>query len=308
MRVAKITYPRGTSSANFLHPLPFASKEDGTGWLPSIGARVIFPGMFYFLPFSNDGGTNYYPRPAACARRCEARSCSWGNAPVPEETLQAHLSQTFAIAMNRLSLLVLGILLTFASAWMGLIVYPFFALNTMQPLTDPDTGEALPPGLPGLAVAGQRVYAASGCVYCHSQQVRPFPLSTDIEKGLGARHTVARDYLRAQPVFLGTMRTGPDLANVGIRQPDAAWHHRHLFEPQAVTGWSIMPSFRYLYQVRPIQGQLSEEAVTGLSGPHAPPEGFEVLPSEDAKALVAYLLSLQRASSLPESPKSPLRK
>jgi cytochrome c oxidase cbb3-type subunit 2 len=209
--------------------------------------------------------------------------------------------------MNRLPLIFLGVLLTFAAAWLGFVVYPFVVLGKMQPLPDADTGGSFPPGMSGLAAAGQRVYAANGCVYCHSQQVRSAPLSTDMEKGLGLRHTVARDYLRAQPVFLGTMRTGPDLTNIAIRQPDAAWHHRHLYEPRTVTGWSIMPSFRYLYKMRRIQGQASAEAVQGLCGPHAPPEGFEVVPTEDAKSLVAYLLSLKRDYPLPESPQLPLK-
>ncbi|MFZ4776615.1 MAG: cbb3-type cytochrome c oxidase subunit II [Terrimicrobiaceae bacterium] len=209
--------------------------------------------------------------------------------------------------MNKLPLIFLGVLLTFASSWLGLVVYPYLALGRMQPLPDEDTGGYFPPSSSGLAVAGQRIYAASGCVYCHSQQVRLAPLSSDIAKGLGPRHTVARDYLRAQPAFLGTMRTGPDLTNIGVRQPDANWHHRHLYEPQTVTDWSVMPSFRFLYKLQKIQGQPSDDAVKGLIGRNAPPEGSEVVPTDDAKALVAYLLSLKRNYPLPESPEPPAK-
>ena len=204
--------------------------------------------------------------------------------------------------MNRLPLIFVGVLITFASSWLGLVVYPYLALGHMQPAPDEDTGGFFPPTLSGLAVAGQRVYAANGCVYCHSQQVRPAPLSTDIVKGLGPRRTVARDYLRAQPVFLGTMRTGPDLTNLGVRQPDANWLHRHLYDPRSVTEWSIEPSHRFLYEVRQIQGQPSDDALQGLTGPHAPPAGYEVVPTDDAKALVAYLLSLKRNYPLLEAP------
>ena len=209
--------------------------------------------------------------------------------------------------MNKLPMLFAGVLLTFASTWLGFVVYPYLALGRMQPVPDEDTGGYFPPTSSGLAVAGQRVYAANGCLYCHSQQVRPTPLSTDIEKGLGRRRTVARDYLRAQPVFLGTMRTGPDLTNIGARQPDANWHHRHLYDPRSVTDWSIMPSFRFLYKMQQIQGQPSDEAVQGLTGPLAPPAGWEVVPSGKAKALVAYLLSLKRNYPLPESPMPPAK-
>ena len=209
--------------------------------------------------------------------------------------------------MNKLAWIFFGVLLTFASAWLGLVVYPFIALGHMQPVPDEDTGGYFPPSSSGLAAAGQRVYAANGCLYCHSQQVRPAPLSSDIEKGLGPRRTVARDYLRAQPTFLGTMRTGPDLTNIGVRQPDANWHHRHLYDPRSVNDWSIMPSFRFLYKMRQIQGQPSDDAVKGLSGPLAPPAGWEVVPTDEAKALVAYLLSLKRNYPLPESPITPAK-
>ncbi|MEI8388152.1 MAG: cbb3-type cytochrome c oxidase subunit II, partial [Verrucomicrobiota bacterium] len=204
--------------------------------------------------------------------------------------------------MNRLPLIFLGVLITFASSWLGFVVYPYFALGHMRPVPDEDTGGYFPPALSGLAVAGERVYAANGCVYCHSQQVRPGALSTDIQKGLGPRRTVARDYLRTQPVFLGTMRTGPDLANVGIRRTDTGWLHRHLYDSRSVTEWSVMPSYRFLYKVRQIQGQPSDDALQGLAGPHAPPAGYEVVPTDDANALVAYLLSLKRNYPLPEAP------
>jgi cytochrome c oxidase cbb3-type subunit II len=210
--------------------------------------------------------------------------------------------------MNKLPMIFVGVLVTFASSWLGLVVYSYVTLGHLQPVPDEDTGGYFPPSLSGLAVAGQRVYAANGCIYCHSQQVRPALLSTDIEKGLGPRRTVPRDYLRFQPVFLGTMRTGPDLTNIGIRQTDGNWLHRHLYDARSVTEWSIEPSHRFLYKLQQIQGQPSEDAVQGLTGPHAPPADFEVVPTDDAKALVAYLLSLKRNYPLPEAPLPPVKK
>lgn len=209
--------------------------------------------------------------------------------------------------MNRMPLLFVGIFLTFASAWIGLVAYPYLALGNLQPVTNEETGEISPPPLSGLAVAGQRAYASAGCVYCHSQQVRqPYITTSDLERGWGTRPTVARDFIREQPVFLGTMRTGPDLANVGKRWPDPNWHHRHLYEPGTVSPGSIMPAYRYLYKMRQIVGQPSEDAVTGLVGPHAPPPGYEVVPTEEAEALVAYLISLNRDYPLEEAPEPSL--
>jgi len=105
-------------------------------------------------------------------------------------------------------------------------------------------------------------------------------------------------------------RLGPDLANAGLRIPDANWHHLHFFAPRATAGWSLMPAYRHLYEVRPIQGQPTEESLKGLPATFAPPIGMEVIPTPEAKALVAFLLSrnqscFQPASESPEEQGSP---
>lgn len=204
--------------------------------------------------------------------------------------------------MNKLPLVFLGILLVFGSAWLGLVSWSANNLSNLQPVPDEATGGVLPPTVSGLAVAGQKVYAANGCVECHTQQVRLAPLTTDIEKELGPRQTVARDYLRQTTAFFGSQRIGQDLSNYGARIDDANAVHLHLYAPRSVTPWSNMPSYSYLYKVRKIQGQPSNESLVGLTGPHAPKPGYEVVPTEDAKALVAYLLSLNQTYPLPESP------
>jgi len=202
--------------------------------------------------------------------------------------------------MNRLPLLFVGILLFFTTSWLGLVVYPYLALGRLAPVTVGDKLE--PPPMTAAAIAGERVYAANGCVYCHSQQVRPAWLSTDIEKGWGPRQTVARDYIRQSPTFLGTMRTGPDLSNIAARQPAVKWQYQHLYEPDTVTPGSIMPSFQFLFKVQPVKGRPSLEAVP-VRGPNAPPPGYEVVPTQDARDLVAYLLSLKHNQPLPEAGK-----
>ena len=204
--------------------------------------------------------------------------------------------------MNKLSLLFTGILLTFGSAWVGLVAYPVANLANMEPLPNEETGGLIPPTLSGLAVAGQKVYAANGCVECHSQQVRPDPLTTDIAKQLGKRQTVPRDEIREHTPFLGEYRIGQDLSNYGARETDVAAVHRHLYSPQLVSPWSNMPSYSYLYQYRKIVGQPSSHALQGLTGSFAPKAGYEVVPTQQAEALVAYLLSLNQNYPLPESP------
>jgi cytochrome c oxidase cbb3-type subunit 2 len=202
--------------------------------------------------------------------------------------------------MNKLPALFFGILGVFATSWLGLVLYPYVQLGHLQPERSAKTGELTPPPLTGSAVAGERVYAANGCVYCHSQQVRPAWLSTDIEKGWGTRQTVPRDYLNERPSFLGTMRSGPDLSNIGVRQANPRWHYAHLYEPGVVSRGSIMPSFRFLFVERPKGAAPSPDAVA-VRGPHQPRAGDEIVPTQAARDLVAYLLSLRREQPLPET-------
>lgn len=206
--------------------------------------------------------------------------------------------------MKKLFPIFFGLIVTFAASWLGVVVYSVLVLGRLEPHLDEATGDVFPPTVPGLATAGQRVYAANGCVSCHTQQVRAN--STDVAnweefRGIKVRPTVARDYVRAQPAFVGSIRIGDDLANAGLLSDDPNWYHRHLYEPRTLIRGSNMPSYRGLYRMRKISGQPSAEAVSGLMGPHAPRSGYEVVPTEDAKALVVYLMSLKRNYPLPEA-------
>ena len=82
-------------------------------------------------------------------------------------------------------------------------------------------------------------------------------------------------------------------------QYSAAWHHQHLYSPRSINPDSIMPAFRFLYEKRRISGQRSADALQ-LTGEDAPPEGSEVVPTYEAKCLVAYLMSLDQSHPLSE--------
>ena len=101
--------------------------------------------------------------------------------------------------------------------------------------------------------------------------------------------------------LLHRRRLGQDLSNVGVRLPDAKWHYVHLYHPSAVCEGSLMPSFSNLFVTCKIQGQRSDEALE-LTGADAPKEGYEVVPTAEAKNLVAYLLALRHDYPLPEAP------
>lgn len=169
----------------------------------------------------------------------------------------------------------------------------------------------------GLAEEGKSVYISEGCVYCHSQQVRRKGFGTDFERGWGDRQSVARDYIRQDRPLVGTMRTGPDLMTVGQRIQAENWHLLHLYDPRITSNGSIMPSFNFLFETRkighegPSPSALSLRMADGspvkladgsvLPEKYLPPPGYEVVPSDRAVALVAYLLSLKLDYELPEA-------
>jgi len=71
------------------------------------------------------------------------------------------------------------------------------------------------------------------------------PTGPDIERGWGTRRSVAQDFISDATVMPGSLRVGPDLANVGVRLPDLNWQLVHLFNPAAVTKGSPMPPYRF---------------------------------------------------------------
>lgn len=196
--------------------------------------------------------------------------------------------------MTRAWLLLLGALATLGFAVTVLIVLPRVVL------THVGAPAALAP-YTALQARGRGVYRANGCVYCHSQQVRDPAFTTDIDRGWGPRATVPADYVYDRPHLLGTMRTGPDLINVGQRLPDPNWQLIHLYNPRAVTPWSIMPAFPFLFAVKPRAAVRPGERVVPVTGRYAPPPGSVVVAGPDALALVEYLLSLKRGYPVPAS-------
>ena len=60
-----------------------------------------------------------------------------------------------------------------------------------------------------------------------------------------------------------------------------------------------MPAYRFLYQKRRITGEPSLDALK-LIGRDAPPENREIIPTYDAKCLVAFLMSRDQSHPLKE--------
>lgn len=217
--------------------------------------------------------------------------------------------------MKNMALLFCGIFAALAFSFSGLILTSEIQVGALNVTTETleDDGEGnmiMPEGEPmfprpegGLALQGKQVYIEMGCMYCHSQQLRRAGYGADIDRGWGPRATVARDYILQDRVLLGTMRTGPDLVNVGGRPLNADWHHLHLYNPQTVSEGSNMPPFPFLYETKEIDGEPSPNALSfKADSQYGPEPGYEIVPTRQAEALVAYLLSLKIDYSLPEAP------
>lgn len=158
-------------------------------------------------------------------------------------------------------------------------VLPGFALSSIEPTP------GLEPLTP-LEAEGRAVYVANGCSYCHTQQVRPLP-----QDRVWGRPSAPGDFAYQTPELLGSQRTGPDLANVGARQPSATWHYIHLYNPRAVVPESIMPPYAWLFET--VDEAPANVPAVPLPAPWAPEHGV-VVPTREGEALVAYLLSLKQ--------------
>jgi cytochrome c oxidase cbb3-type subunit 2 len=191
--------------------------------------------------------------------------------------------------------LLSGAMVTLALATATLVILPYMQLSDMTPPEQlkPYTEQQL---------RGREVYISMGCVYCHSQQPRSQSQAPDFQRGWG-RAPVAQDYFYDKPHLLGTMRTGPDLFNIGARQPSVDWNLGHLYEPRAYTPGSTMPAFPFLFSVK--DKAEPGDKVVQLPDGYAPP-GKIVVAKPEALDLVQYLIGLDH--TYPVKPNADLPK
>jgi cytochrome c oxidase cbb3-type subunit 2 len=184
-----------------------------------------------------------------------------------------------------------------------------FLTAIMPALQNQKNTEPLPESKPlsGDALAGKMIYISEGCVACHSQQVR----NVDMDKVFGSRPGMAADYANIErtsfwqntATLMGTERTGPDLTDVGNRQPSLDWNLMHLFNPRSVVKQSIMPSYEWLFETKlhptksDVVVNVPPEFLKGLHG--------KLVAKKEALQLVAYIQSLKQIP-LPDGSKTPI--
>ena len=150
--------------------------------------------------------------------------------------------------------------------------------------------------------ASAKIAAAGG-----KSETHIIATGADIARGWGVRRSVAEDFLYDYPVQPGSLRAGPDLSNIGARDPDLNWQLVHLYAPPAVVKNSAMPPFRFLFEVRKMTaGDAPSPDALQFPKDFAPPADSEVLPTPEAKQLAAYLLSLKADVPLYEAPFTPV--
>lgn len=184
----------------------------------------------------------------------------------------------------RLWVFFAGVLAAIFLGWAALVGVPGIQLQSIkaQPELRPYTFEQ---------AHGRQIYIREGCVYCHSQQTRPEGFGSDQARRWG-RASVPGDYVYDRPHLLGTSRTGPDLLNIGVRQPSREWHLSHLYNPRDVVPKSVMPAFPWLFEETDSVDPLDVVVVVPLKRLSRP--GVSIVATRDALDLYEYLLGMNR--------------
>lgn len=146
---------------------------------------------------------------------------------------------------------------------------------------------------------GLHVYVAENCMACHTQQVR----NIEMDNMWGNRPSIPSDYYynkkrldfwRQSPSTLGSERTGPDLTNIGNRQPSEDWHLLHLYNPRAVVSASVMPSYPWLFKEVDSSAVGKDDKVVAVPKEFFNKPGRKIVASNDALRLVDYLKYLKQ--------------
>jgi cytochrome c oxidase cbb3-type subunit II len=181
----------------------------------------------------------------------------------------------------------------------GILFLFLTIMVVIMPALDNQRNNAPFPGsktLTDFEKAGKLVYISEGCVGCHSQQVR----NVDMDKVFGNRPGMAADYANIgrtsiwqnTATLMGTERTGPDLTDVGNRQPSKDWNLMHLFNPRVVVKQSIMPSYKWLFEIK--ENPSKEDVVVAIPPQFLDRAVGKVVAKKEALQLVAYIQSLKQ--------------
>jgi cytochrome c oxidase cbb3-type subunit II len=144
--------------------------------------------------------------------------------------------------------------------------------------------ESVKPYTP-LQLEGRDIYIREGCNNCHTQTVRPLLADTDRY----GEYSKTGEFVYDHPFLWGSRRTGPDLARIGGKYPDA-WHKKHMIDPQSMVPRSNMPNYAFLQQ--PLDSSLSKRKMKALGFPYAEADLEALKGKTELDAMIAYLQKL----------------
>ena len=191
-------------------------------------------------------------------------------------------------------LLVSTAFLGFAILSTVIAIMPAMKLQEVQPL----------PGMEELSqeeLKGLQIYVSENCMACHTQQVR----NIEMDQVWGQRPSLASDYFyskqrldlwRQSPSLLGSERTGPDLTEVGKRQPGKEWHLLHLFNPRIVVKESVMPGYPWLFEEKSPAMVTKKDIIVPVASELLKNPDHKLVAKPEALALVTYLQSLSQTN------------
>lgn len=148
--------------------------------------------------------------------------------------------------------------------------------------------EKLKPYTP-LLLAGKDIYQREGCNNCHTQTVRP--LKAEVMRY--GEYSKAGEFTFDRPFLWGSKRTGPDLARIGGKYPDA-WHYMHFENPQDFFPQSNMPAYAWLKD-RGIDSAAIEQHMKAQGFPYEASEIEALKEKNELDAIIAYLQSVGTA-------------
>lgn len=178
---------------------------------------------------------------------------------------------------------ILFMLLATAAILVGTIVtmvVPFAWVNTAA-----DRIEGVVPYTP-LQQEGRDIYIREGCNNCHTQTVRP--LVTEVLRY--GDYSKSGEFVYDRPFLWGSKRTGPDLARIGGKYPDA-WHYKHMAAPRSMVPESNMPDYAWLSKNR-LDPQEIRHKMEVLGFPYTAAQISGLTSKNEMDAIVAYLQKL----------------
>ncbi len=180
---------------------------------------------------------------------------------------------------NPILLLVLATVVIMIGTTVTVIV-PFMSVNT-----EADRISSVKPYTP-LQQEGRDLYIREGCNNCHSQTVRPL-VSEVLRYG---EYSKSGEFVYDRPFLWGSKRTGPDLARLGGKYPDA-WHYKHMAAPRTMVPGSNMPDYGWMKE-NLLDPKMIERKMKVLGFPYTSEQLSALGDNNEMDAIVAYLQKL----------------